>query len=140
MDNSLILAHLFRSKLCLNKIKTVHDLGVTGIDNGLNGVTYKKNKNGSYDVNATIISLVNPKLDPKIGFNVLLMQTGLQEEVQAHEESHGDQFDEALKGNYTVNALTLTDKNGKKSTISFSGTINPTTILHSNDSVLQAIG
>ncbi|WP_431213471.1 RHS repeat-associated core domain-containing protein [Puia sp. P3] len=84
--------------------KSVHDFGVTGVVNGLpGGVTYVKNeKTGKYDVKLTVVEFVNSELRP--GGQLDSGNPGLSKEVAAHEEGHGDQFEEAFKSTITVNS------------------------------------
>ena len=104
--------------------RTVHDLGVTFIKDGSKGITYSKNSEGKYDVFATIISLTNPMITPG-GFNDLTLNPGLGKEVSAHEESHGDQIDEAVKGEFKIKSgFTKTSASGKKTEVEFSGQID----------------
>ena len=104
--------------------KTVHDLGVTGIVGGYKGVTYEKNKSGGYNVKADIFSLVNGKLAPS-GLDNNAIHPGLGKEVEAHEKSHGDQYEEALKADYNVSTgLTLNDSKGNKKEIRLNGKID----------------
>ena|SRR5436190_9776406 len=104
--------------------RTVHDLGVTFIKDGSRGITYSKNNEGKYDVFATIVSLTNPKL--KIGgLDDAALNPGLGKEVSAHEESHGDQFEEAIKGEFKIKSgISKSSSSGKTTEIEFSGQID----------------
>lgn len=104
--------------------RTVHDLGVTFIKGGSGGITYSKNKEGKYDVFATIVSLTNPKLKPG-GFDDAALNPGLGKEVSAHEESHGDQFEEAIKGEFKIKSgISNKSTTGKTIEIEFSGQLD----------------
>jgi RHS repeat-associated protein len=104
--------------------RTVHDLGATFIKDGYKGITYTRN-NGKYDVSATIISITNTKLDPK-GFDNAVLNPGLGREVSAHEESHGDQYEEAIKGEYKIKSgiMRQSSASGKAVETEYSGQID----------------
>lgn len=103
--------------------KTVHDLGITGIAGGSEGVTYGLNsKTGKYDVKLQVVELINHNLKP--GNYLDQNNQGLNTEVVAHEESHGDQIEEAFKSTIEVGSGISTMINGKQSEIKFTGTID----------------
>ena len=104
---------------------SIHDLGVTGIVGGFQkGIKYTLNsKTNKYDVTTSIIEFINPQVMARgtVGRN----NPGLETEVKAHEESHGDQIEEAIKSSLTVNSgIFTTDEKGKKSEVKFTGQID----------------
>jgi RHS repeat-associated protein len=103
--------------------KTIHDLGVTGIYKGAQGITYSKSSNGKYDVKLTVNEFVNPNLQG--GWNLDKKNPGLAKEVSAHEKGHGDQIEEAFKSTITVNSgFGMTTTDGKTKAITFTGKID----------------
>ncbi len=102
---------------------TIHDLGVTGIYKGSQGITYSKNSSGKYDVKLTVNEFINPQL--QAGWSLDRKNPGLAKEVSAHEKAHGDQIEEAFKSSITVNSgFGKTTNNGKTKAITFTGKID----------------
>ncbi|OFY82842.1 MAG: hypothetical protein A3F72_01790 [Bacteroidetes bacterium RIFCSPLOWO2_12_FULL_35_15] len=84
---------------------TIHQLGVTSINFDQNpkvkGVWYSYNdKTQEFDVEYNLYVLVNEQLGEKGLLNKY--NPGLSEEVWAHEQSHGDQWEDAFKSKITV--------------------------------------
>ena len=104
--------------------KTVHDFGVTGLQGGpTGGITYSKNKKtGKYDVQVTVVEFVNQGLSP--GGMIDEKNKDLSKEVAAHEEGHGDQYEEAFNSNISVSSGITEKKGDKTNEIKFSGKID----------------
>ncbi|MBS1600831.1 MAG: hypothetical protein JST75_21605 [Bacteroidetes bacterium] len=102
---------------------SVHDLGVTGIQGGGKGVQYAfNNKTGKYDVKVTVVEYVNQNLQH--GGDLDTRNPGLEREVSAHEDGHGDQFEESFKSKIEVGSGITTTKDGKTVEMKFNGQID----------------
>jgi RHS repeat-associated protein len=103
--------------------RSIHDLGVTGIEHGAEGVSYSKNaKTGKYDVKLSAVSFVNGGLQQ--GGNLNSLNPGLETEVAAHEEGHRDQIDDAFHSSISVNSGYSAKEDGKTTAITFTGSID----------------
>jgi len=68
------------------------------------------------------MELINPNLQR--GWGIDKKNPGLVNEVNAHEDGHGSQFEEAFKSKLTVKSGFSETKDGKQSAINFSGKID----------------
>ena len=78
----------------IGPINSVHDLGRTGIA----GVGFTRKKDGTFETQVLILEGTNKELYNSSG-GISQKNPGLNKEVEAHEEAHGDQFEAVLFDN-----------------------------------------